>query len=108
MPIYIYRCENCGVQFERHQKFSDPPLTRCPECGLDFSHQCPTCHARVSANQDRCEACGQPLCPECGAAVAEEDQVCAACGVELILFCPACNAVVSASDLFCPGKNTSR
>lgn len=32
MPIYIYRCENCGVQFERQQKFSDTPLTRCPEC----------------------------------------------------------------------------
>lgn len=32
MPIYTYRCENCGVQFERKQKFSDPPLTRCPEC----------------------------------------------------------------------------
>lgn len=32
MPIYIYRCENCGVQFERRQKFSDSPLTRCPEC----------------------------------------------------------------------------
>lgn len=33
MPIYTYRCENCGVQFERQQKFSDAPLTRCPECG---------------------------------------------------------------------------
>lgn len=32
MPIYTYRCENCGVQFERSQKFSDAPLTRCPEC----------------------------------------------------------------------------
>jgi putative FmdB family regulatory protein len=32
MPIYTYRCENCGVQFERQQKFSDPPLTICPEC----------------------------------------------------------------------------
>ncbi|HEY3311480.1 MAG TPA: zinc ribbon domain-containing protein [Anaerolineales bacterium] len=32
MPIYIYRCENCGVQFERHQSFSDEPLKRCPEC----------------------------------------------------------------------------
>jgi putative FmdB family regulatory protein len=32
MPIYTYRCENCGVQFERTQKFSDAPLTRCPEC----------------------------------------------------------------------------
>ena len=33
MPIYIYRCDNCGVQFERRQKFSDTPLTLCPECG---------------------------------------------------------------------------
>lgn len=32
MPIYTYRCENCGVQFERQQHFSDPPLTKCPEC----------------------------------------------------------------------------
>ena len=32
MPIYTYRCENCGVQFDRQQKFSDPLLTRCPEC----------------------------------------------------------------------------
>ena len=32
MPIYTYRCKNCGVQFEEQQKFSDPPLTRCPEC----------------------------------------------------------------------------
>lgn len=32
MPIYTYRCENCGVQFDRHQRFSDPTLTICPEC----------------------------------------------------------------------------
>jgi len=32
MPIYTYRCENCGVQFERRQKFSDDPLKLCPEC----------------------------------------------------------------------------
>ena len=32
MPIYTYRCENCGVQFEKTQKFTDAPLVRCPEC----------------------------------------------------------------------------
>lgn len=32
MPIYTYRCDNCGVQFDRRQSFSDAPLTRCPEC----------------------------------------------------------------------------
>jgi len=33
MPIYTYRCENCGVQFEKTQKFTDNPLIQCPECG---------------------------------------------------------------------------
>ena len=32
MPIYTYRCENCGIQFEKQQSFSDEPLRRCPEC----------------------------------------------------------------------------
>jgi putative FmdB family regulatory protein len=35
MPIYTYRCENCGVQFDRRQHFNDDPLTTCPECGTD-------------------------------------------------------------------------
>lgn len=32
MPIYTYRCESCGVQFERHQFFHEDPLKTCPEC----------------------------------------------------------------------------
>lgn len=32
MPIYTYQCESCGIRFERQQRFSDAPLTRCPEC----------------------------------------------------------------------------
>ncbi len=32
MPVYTYRCESCGVQFERHQSFQDEPLKTCPEC----------------------------------------------------------------------------
>jgi putative FmdB family regulatory protein len=32
MPVYAYRCESCGVQFERHQSFSEAPLKICPEC----------------------------------------------------------------------------
>ena len=32
MPIYTYRCDSCGVQFERHQFFQDAPLKICPEC----------------------------------------------------------------------------
>jgi len=33
MPLYSYRCDNCGVQFEQRQHFTDAPLVRCPECG---------------------------------------------------------------------------
>jgi putative FmdB family regulatory protein len=33
MPVYTYRCDNCGVQFEKQQSFSDQSLVRCPECG---------------------------------------------------------------------------
>ncbi len=32
MPTYSYKCEECGISFERIQRFSDDPLTTCPEC----------------------------------------------------------------------------
>lgn len=32
MPVYTYRCESCGVQFDRQQSFDDAPLKTCPEC----------------------------------------------------------------------------
>ena len=33
MPIYEYRCEKCGNEFEEWQKFSDPAVDKCPKCG---------------------------------------------------------------------------
>ncbi len=32
MPIYGYRCRNCGHEFEILQKMSDAPLKTCPKC----------------------------------------------------------------------------
>ena len=32
MPIYEYQCEQCGKIEEAIQKFSDAPLTTCPNC----------------------------------------------------------------------------
>jgi putative FmdB family regulatory protein len=32
MPLYVYKCKNCEHQFEARQRFSDDPLTECPEC----------------------------------------------------------------------------
>ena len=34
MPLYEYQCDACGHRFEIiHQKFSDPPVEKCPSCG---------------------------------------------------------------------------
>jgi putative FmdB family regulatory protein len=33
MPLYEYLCDVCGRRFETIQKFSDPPLEHCSECG---------------------------------------------------------------------------
>ena len=33
MPIYAYRCEDCGFAKDVLQKISDPQLTDCPSCG---------------------------------------------------------------------------
>ncbi len=32
MPVYSYQCDNCGFRFERTQKFTDSPITVCPNC----------------------------------------------------------------------------
>ena len=33
MPIYAYRCSECGNAKDVLQKMSDPVLNRCPACG---------------------------------------------------------------------------
>ncbi len=33
MPLYEYQCDACAHRFEKIQKFSDPPLEVCPQCG---------------------------------------------------------------------------
>ena len=35
MPIYEYRCLECGFQDEFLQKISEPQLTICPTCGKE-------------------------------------------------------------------------
>ena len=35
MPLYEYRCPDCGHKFEALQSFSADPLTDCPSCGGD-------------------------------------------------------------------------
>jgi putative FmdB family regulatory protein len=35
VPIYEYRCLECGFQDEYLQKLSEPQLTVCPTCGKE-------------------------------------------------------------------------
>ena len=32
MPLYAYRCTQCGHRFEKIQNFSAEPESECPEC----------------------------------------------------------------------------
>ena len=39
MPMYVYRCSHCKHQFEKVQRFSDPPIERCPNCRRKTIHK---------------------------------------------------------------------
>lgn len=32
MPIYEYKCQQCGLEVEKRQNVSDAPLTTCEKC----------------------------------------------------------------------------
>lgn len=32
MPLYAYRCKDCGHEFEARQRMSEDPLEECPAC----------------------------------------------------------------------------
>ncbi|MBN1633924.1 MAG: zinc ribbon domain-containing protein [Ignavibacteria bacterium] len=35
MPIYEYKCSECGFQFDKFQSIKDLPLKTCPRCGKE-------------------------------------------------------------------------
>ena len=39
MPIYEYKCLQCGVHLEKRQSVSDLPLTVCEKCGGELEKQ---------------------------------------------------------------------
>lgn len=53
MPIYVFRCESCGNQFDRLQKISDPVPDTCPDCGKQH-----TVRKQVTAPQFRLAGSG--------------------------------------------------
>jgi len=39
MPIYEYKCVDCGIQLEKMQKVADEPLKVCENCGGKLEKQ---------------------------------------------------------------------
>ncbi len=84
MPIYAYKCADCGFEQDVMQKMSDAPLTECPQCGkssyakqltaagfqlkgsgyyaTDFKNG-----AAKPAETPAAPACGAGACPACTA-----------------------------------------
>jgi putative FmdB family regulatory protein len=95
MPIYEYRCTDCGFQNEYLQKVSEPPMTVCPSCGkrafekmlsaagfqlkgsgwyaTDFKNsgakpaktEPAKTEAKAEAKSEAAPTCGQGACPAC-------------------------------------------
>ena len=37
MPIYEYKCDKCGHEYELMQKINDAPITECEKCHKNFA-----------------------------------------------------------------------
>lgn len=95
MPIYEYRCGDCGFEKEYLQKLSDPAIVDCPSCGkasmsklisaagfqlkgtgwyaTDFKGGAKSSEkkddgkseAKTESSSDAAPACGTGACPAC-------------------------------------------
>jgi len=39
MPIYEYKCKDCGTHVEKRQSVSEEPLKKCENCGGEMEKQ---------------------------------------------------------------------
>jgi len=63
MPIYEYRCEDCGTQFEKLvRRMSDAPDVECPSCGKQHLKQELSVFA-AHANGGAKTKAEMPVCP---------------------------------------------
>lgn len=81
MPIYAYKCSDCGFEQDVMQKVSDAPLTDCPACGKPtFTKQLTAAGFQLKGSgwyatdfkggapkKEEAPACGAGGCPACAA-----------------------------------------
>jgi putative FmdB family regulatory protein len=81
MPIYAYKCSDCGFEQDVMQKVGDAPLTDCPQCGKpSFTKQLSAAGFQLKGNgyyatdfknppkpakETPAPACGAGACPAC-------------------------------------------
>jgi putative FmdB family regulatory protein len=78
MPIYAYKCTECGFEQDVMQKMSDALLTECPSCGKStFTKQLSAAGFHLkgsgyyatdfknSGSKPEAPACGTGACPAC-------------------------------------------
>lgn len=66
MPIYEYRCEDCGNKFEKLvRRAADAPGVECPFCGQKHLQQE---HSTFAAHAGGSKSAEMPACPggRCG------------------------------------------
>lgn len=65
MPIYEYKCEDCGTKFEKLvRRSSDVPELTCPSCGKNHLQQeLSTFAAHAGGSKSAAE---MPMCPNGG------------------------------------------
>lgn len=83
MPIYAYKCSECGFEQDVMQKVSDAPLTDCPACGK------PTFVKQLTAAGFQLKGSGWYATDFKGCAPKKEEAPAPACGAG---GCPACAA----------------
>ena len=73
MPIYAYRCEECGHTEDILQKLSDEPLKKCTSCGKESFKKMLTAagvntgsSGSVSDFSSPCSACPMGFNGPCG------------------------------------------
>lgn len=59
MPIYEYKCEGCGTQFEKLVRASSPAVA-CPSCGDAKVEQQYSTFAAQAGGGKSADACGMP------------------------------------------------
>ena len=67
MPIYEYRCEDCGAKFEKLVRRSeDAPGIECPSCGKTHLNQEFSTFAAHAADYSKNSSSEMPSCPKGG------------------------------------------